>query len=105
MFNSRRVAMRLLLVLVLGAIAPAAQAIYYNRLTQYFTDSAFTCEVGQQFSVGTACPDDEAYATGVTANYRKITVFFQCGGPDGAGTTTCAEYYNGAWHAMTCPGS
>jgi hypothetical protein len=92
----------LLAVVVSSLCVAAAYGLVFNRYYQYYSDSGFTCLVGEVFLNGTHCPDDVGWETGTTSNYRRITTLEECGTLSG-GSVACYEYYGGLWHQITCP--
>lgn len=102
MFKPGRVVASLLFIVALTFAATTAHAYVFNRLFQYYSDSTFTILVGEVFEVGTHCPDDNGFSWGTTCNYRKLTIFDECGTTSGGGSI-CSHFVDGQWQTITCP--
>jgi hypothetical protein len=99
----RRIVCHLTVALLITSVfAACSYGMVFNRFYEYYSDAGFTCLVGENFIVGTHCPDDEGWLWGNEGSFRRLTTLYECGTGSG-GSSICAEYYGGAWHTITCP--
>jgi hypothetical protein len=100
------VASLFMLIVTGNSYAPALEKINF-----FYSDSAFTNEVGEEGWPGLAsgdppewCDCDSYWYEGdISAPYRKTVYYAYCNWQVPMMGTVCDYYDNGSWHAMTCP--
>ena len=102
MLKLARIVTSLVFIAAVTLSSTKANADVWSRLYQYYSNSSFTCQVGETFVPGTHCPDDDGYSWGTTGDYRKLTIIQECGTTSGDGTI-CGQFYDGYYHTITCP--
>jgi hypothetical protein len=92
---------RLLVLSITLLAATAAFALLYGRTDTYYSDATFTSAVGEVYTPGVYCQDDEPYQWGTTSDYKIVRRWSACG-PSGSASEVCWQNINGTWTQIPC---